>query len=96
MSEATGSIHGPHDKHQTIFYGLSTCQWCKKTRKFLEDQNVSFDFVYVDKLSGQERKDAIEQVRCWNSSVSFPTVVIDNDQCVVGYKPKKLKEALGL
>ena len=96
MSEATGSIHGPHDTHQTIFYGLSTCQWCKKTRKFLEDQNVSFDFVYVDKLTGQERAHAIEQVRCWNSAVSFPTVVIDNDQCVVGYKPEKLKEALGL
>jgi glutaredoxin-like protein NrdH len=96
MSEATGSVHGSHDTHQTIFYGLSTCQWCKKTRKFPEDPTASFDFVYVDKLTGQERARAIEQVRGWNSSVSFPTVVIDNDQCVVGYKPEKLKEVLGL
>lgn len=96
MSEAKGSVQGSHDKHWTVFYGLSTCVWCKRTRKFLEDQSVEFDYVYIDKLQGQEREEAIEQVRCWNSAVSFPTVVVGNDQCVVGYKPEKLKEVLGL
>ncbi len=96
MPEATGSIQGTHDQHQTIFYGLSTCVWCKRTRKFLEDQAIEFDYVYIDKLKGQEREEAIEQVRCWNTAVSFPTVVIGDNTCVVGYKPEKLKEALGL
>lgn len=96
MSEARGSVHGSHAEHQIVFYGLSTCVWCKRTRKFLQDQGVGFDYVYVDKLKGQEREEAVEQVRCWNTAVSFPTVVVGDDQCVVGYKPEKLKEALGL
>lgn len=96
MSEAKGNVQGTHDQHQTVFYGLSTCVWCRRTRKFLEDQEVTFDYVYIDKLEGQERKDAIEQVRYWNSAVSFPTVVVGDSVCVVGYKPEKLKEALGL
>ncbi len=96
MSEAKGIVHGQHTGHQAVFYGLSTCGWCRRTRKFLEAQDVEFSYVYVDKLQGQERKDAIEQVRCWNSAVSFPTVVVGENQCVIGYKPEKLKEALGL
>ncbi len=96
MSEAKGIVHGQHTEHQAVFYGLSTCGWCRRTRKFLEEQDVEFNYVYVDKLQGQERKDAIEQVRCWNSAVSFPTVVVGENQCVIGYKPEKLKEALGL
>ena len=57
---------------------------------------MRFDYVYVDLLQGQEREEAITQVRKWNSSVSFPTVVIDDSQCLVGYKPDKLKEVLEL
>ena len=96
MPSSKGSITGPQDAHQVIFYGLSTCIWCKRTRQYLEDQGVKFDYVYVDLLQGQEREEAITQVRQWNSSVSFPTIVIDDGQCVVGYKPDKLKEVLEL
>ena len=96
MPEAKGSIPGPHNEHHVIFYGLSTCVWCRRTRQFLEDQGVKFDYVYVDLLKGQERKEAMEQVRRWNSAVSFPTIVVDDGQCVIGYKPEKLKEALEL
>jgi glutaredoxin len=62
----------------------------------LEEQGVKFDFVYVDLIHGQERADVKDQVRQWNSAVSFPTVVIDNEKSVKGYKPEELKEALGL
>jgi len=79
-----------------VFYGLSTCIWCRRTRQFLEDQEVEFDFVYVDLLKGQERAEAIEQIRFWNSAVSFPTIVVDDSQCMVGYKPEKIQEVLGL
>ena len=96
MPEARGTVRGPHDVHHIVFYGLSTCIWCKRTRQFLEDQGVKFDYIYVDLLKGQEREKAIEEVRCWNSAVSFPTVVVGDSQCVVGYKKDKLKEALGL
>ena len=96
MPESKGSITGSHNEHQTVFYGLSTCIWCRRTRQFLEDQRVAFDYVYVDLLKGQEREEAVEQVRRWNSAVSFPTVVVDDAKCVIGYKQQDIKEALGL
>ncbi len=95
-TQARGHVSGANDAHEVIFYGLSTCVWCKRTRNFLESQDVAFDYVYVDLLQGQEKKDAIAQVRRWNSSVSFPTIVIDDQQCVVGFKKDDIQEALGL
>jgi len=96
MTEARGSVLGSHDERSVKFYGLSTCVWCKRTRQLLEDNDVAFDFVYVDLLRGDERQEAIEQVREWNRAGSFPTVVVEGERCVVGYKPEEIKEALGL
>jgi glutaredoxin len=79
-----------------VFYGLSTCVWCKRTRKLLEDHGVTFDYVYVDLLQGEEREEVLRRVRRWNPSASFPTLVIDDARSVVGYRPEEIKEVLGL
>jgi glutaredoxin-like protein NrdH len=94
--DARGSVTGPNNQRRVVFYGLSTCIWCRKTRQLLEDEGVAFDYIYVDLLHGQEREEVKEQVRRWNPKVSFPTVVVDGSQCVIGYKPERIKEALEL
>ncbi len=96
MAKARGNVPGSRNEKQVEFYGLSTCVWCKRTRQLLEDNDVAFDFVYVDLLGGDERRQAIERVRELNRAGSFPTVVVDGEKCVVGYKPEQIKEALGL
>ncbi len=93
---ARGRIPGIRNQHQVLFYALSTCIWCKRTREFLEANNIAFDFVYVDLLSGTEREAVVEQVRRWNPSVSFPTLVIDGCRAIIGYRPEEIQEALGL
>jgi len=96
MAKASGSISGSHNERPVQFYGLSTCVWCKRTRQFLEDNDVAFNFVYVDLLKGQDRQEAIETVREWNRATSFPTVIVNEERVIVGYKPDEIKEALGL
>jgi len=93
---ARGSVPGLHDEHQVAFYGLSTCIWCKRTRQFLEEQGIRFDYTYVDLLQGQEREEAVEKVRRWNPTVSFPTLVVDDEKCLIGYKQDEVKKVLGL
>ena len=96
MAEPRGSVAGIHQEHQVKFYGLSTCIWCRKTRQFLEDEKVAFDFVYVDLLEGDERETVKDEIRAWNPRVSFPTIVIDGKECVIGFKADDLKQVLGL
>jgi glutaredoxin-like protein NrdH len=83
------------DKGNIVMYGLSTCVWCKRTKKLLTDLGVDFDFIYVDKLGGIEESQAVEEIRRFNPSTSFPTTVINGEKAIVGFKEKELREALG-
>lgn len=96
MTEPRGSVAGVHNEHHVQFYGISTCIWCRKTRQYLEENSVAFDFVYVDLLEGDEREAVKDRVRVWNPRVSFPTVVIDEQECIIGFKTEELRERLKL
>jgi len=76
-------------------YTLSTCSHCKSTKKFLNECTVQYEFVEVDKLEGEERKAILEDIKKLNPRCSFPTLII-GDEVIVGFKEKKIKEALGL
>lgn len=81
---------------KVMLYALSTCVWCNKTKKLLSDLGVEYSYIYVDLLKGDERKRTLEEVKRHNPNLSFPTTVIDDERCIVGYKEKEIKEALGL
>lgn len=83
------------DKHDVVFYGLSTCIHCRKAKDFLEEKNVRFELNYVDLADGEERSKLLARVREFNPDISFPTIVVDGSICIVGFKPDALTEALG-
>jgi glutaredoxin len=84
------------DRGKVVMYGLTTCVWCKKTKKLLTDLGVDFDFIYVDKLDGEEEDQAVEELRRFNPSASFPTTIINGEKAIVGFKEKQIREALGI
>jgi len=81
-------------KGTILLYALSTCGWCSKTKKLLDELGVEYSFVDVDLLEGEGRKEAMKEVGRWNPSMSFPTLVI-SDKCVIGFDEAKIKKALG-
>ncbi len=81
------------DSGKITLYALSTCIWCRKTKELLSSLGVAFDYVYVDLLKGDDRANAIKEVKRYNPSSSFPTLVI-GDKAIVGYKEKEIREAL--
>ncbi|MDY7078635.1 MAG: glutaredoxin family protein [Chloroflexota bacterium] len=96
MQQARDSVSGLRNEHHVVLYAISTCIWCKRTRQLLEREGVSFDYIYVDLLHSQERDQVLTQVGRWNPARSFPTLVVDNRQAVLGYKPEEIKRLLGL
>lgn len=78
-----------------LLYALSTCIHCRHAREFLENNNITFDCTYVDKLDGDPRKAALDKVRDLNPRLSFPTMLIEpRGVVVVGFNPEAIKEAL--
>jgi len=83
------------DRGKVIMYGLSTCVWCKKTKKLLKDLGVDFEYIYVDRLEGEEENNAVEMIKRFNPSISFPTTIIKDEKAIVGFKEKEIRESLG-
>ena len=78
-----------------MLYALSTCGWCSKTRELLQEMGVDYSYEYVDLLQGPRREEVMKTVARWNPSCSFPTLVLNNNKCIVGYNPDALKQELG-
>ena len=80
-------------KGEVMLYALSTCVWCKKTKKLLEEMNIDFYFTDVDLLDTPEKENATDEIKKWNPACSFPSLVIDNKVCIVGFDEAKIKDA---
>jgi glutaredoxin len=76
-------------------YSLQTCSHCREAKKFLQQHQIPFRTVYVDMLVGEERNEAMRQLRDINPSCSFPTVSV-GEEVIVGFKEEKLRQALSL
>jgi glutaredoxin-like protein NrdH len=77
-----------------MIYALSTCGWCRKTKGLLNDLGVEYSYTDVDQLQGDERDKVMETIRKWNPSCSFPTMVINNSKCIVGFKEDEIRNSL--
>ena len=82
------------NKGKVFVFALSTCGWCKKTKAFLNESGVEYSYVDVDLETGADREKVLNEVRKWNPNCSFPTVVLNDASCLVGFQPDKMKEAL--
>lgn len=82
--------------HKVKLYALSTCAWCRKTKRLLHLHDVDYEFVDVDLLGPAERQRVLQEVARWNPRLSFPTVVVDDREVVIGYDEDRLREVLGL
>lgn len=83
-------------KGDILLYALSTCVWCKKTKKLLNSLGVGYSYIDVDLLDEDVKEKTEEEIRKWNPRCSFPTLVFDNESCIVGFKESKIKEKLGV
>ena len=83
------------DRGKIILYALSTCGWCKRTKQLLNELGVAYSYVDVDQVESGEKSRIMGEVSKWNPACSFPTLVINNDKCIVGFKDEEIKAALG-
>ena len=89
-------VEGDNRSHDVFIYALSTCGWCKKTKQFLRDNNVGYEYLDVDTATSEERREAIKRLQERRVPMGFPVTIVDDETVISGYDPKSLKEALGL
>ena len=75
-------------------YALSTCGWCRKVKAFLEDNHIDYTCHDVDLLEDHEKQRIKEELERYNPRRSYPTIVIDEQEVIIGFDEEKLKTLL--
>jgi len=89
-------VVGKNNKHKVFMYALSTCAWCKMTKRFLKDNNVEFEYVDVDLVVGKDKEKVKQEILDKGGSLSYPTIVVDDNILINGFRKDRIKEALEL
>jgi glutaredoxin-like protein NrdH len=76
-------------------YALSTCPYCRMTKKYLDEHEVAYELTEVDLLEGAEKEDAIAEVVRLSGGKSFPVLDVDG-QVIVGFNKGRITQVLGL
>lgn len=77
-----------------LLYTLSTCIWCKKTKQFLDNEGISYSYINVDEIDPAEKEETLNQMRNWNKACSYPTIVINDSVCIIGFNEDSLRKEL--
>jgi glutaredoxin-like protein NrdH len=89
-------VSGKKSDHKVTLYALSTCVWCKLTKQFLSDNDITFEFVDVDLLDENDKSKVHETILSKGGNLSYPTTIVDDKKVITGFRKDQLKEALGI
>lgn len=80
------------NKGDLLLYTLSTCIWCKKAKKLLNELGVEYRFIDVDLLEDDEKKKAETEMDGYDPDWSYPLVVLDGKKICCGYDEDILRK----
>ena len=75
-----------------LIYALSTCIWCRKAKQLFKDLGVEYSYVDVDLLQGKDQEEAVAEIMKWSGTQSFPTIVLDNNKMILGFKEQEIRD----
>jgi glutaredoxin-like protein NrdH len=79
-------------REDILMFTLSTCVWCMKTKKLLKQIGIEYNYIDVDTIDDKARDEVVKEFSKWNPDQSFPTIVIDNKKCIIGFQENQLRE----
>jgi glutaredoxin-like protein NrdH len=89
-------VSGQKRQHKVVLYALSTCAWCKMTKQFLEDNDIEFEYVYVDLCEEGDKQKIRQHIQSKGGPLSYPTIIVDDNVLITGFRKDKIQETRGL
>jgi glutaredoxin len=87
-------VSGRNNKHKVFVYALSTCAWCKLTKKFLKENEIEYEYVDVDLCEDEDKEKIKKDILEKGGDLSYPTIIVDGKVLITGFRKDKLKETL--
>jgi len=89
-------VAGEKNRHKVLLYALSTCAWCKMTKKFLNDNKVEYEYVDIDLCSDKDKAEIRKDIGRRGGEAIYPTIIVDDKVLITGFRKDKISEALDI
>ncbi len=90
-------VPGLNKDRKLKLYALSTCAFCKKAMTYLEEQGYEFQYIYLDQLDLDLKREAKKELKNTYGNVPvFPILTIDDSDAISGFIEPKWAERLGI
>jgi glutaredoxin len=89
-------VNGKNEKNKVFLYTLSTCGWCKKTKEYLKESEIAYEYLNIDQCTQEEKDEAILKIKEKNIPFAFPIIIVNDDTVISGFRKKDIAEALGI
>jgi glutaredoxin len=92
----TTKVEGTKKDHKVLMYAISTCAWCKMTKKYLKDNKVEYEYVDVDLCSDKDRQAIRNDIVKRGGEPNYPIIIVDDKVMINGFRKDRINEALNL
>ncbi len=90
----TVKVEGKNVKHKVVIYAISTCAWCKMTKKYLKDNDIAYEYVDVDITSDSDHEKIRNDLIRRGAEPNYPTIIVDDKILITGFRKDKINEVL--
>ncbi len=90
LSVPINTIKGTRPQfHEILVIGISTCNWCKKALKWLDLNNFSYSYFFIDSMPLEEREQFKKEFKeFYNVALQFPILIVDRFHAHPGFAPQ--------
>jgi glutaredoxin len=87
-------VDGTNKSKDIRIFTLSSCQWCKKCKRYLDERSVEYRYIDVDNIQYADKARIMDILKSkYKERISYPFLVCDG-KAIVGYDPQKYDEML--
>ena len=87
------TIEGEKHASDIFMIALSTCQWCKKGKKWLQENNYKFRYLDIDKVPFDDKREFKRDIsNYFNTMVRYPFLIVDGDKFYAGFNIDNWKD----
>jgi glutaredoxin-like protein NrdH len=78
-------------------YALSTCGFCKRAMRYLQDNEFAYRYIYIDQIPLETKNEAKKELKDkYKVDIAFPFVTVGESDHLVGFIEVDWKRTLGV
>ncbi|MFX0050118.1 MAG: glutaredoxin family protein [Candidatus Hodarchaeota archaeon] len=82
------TVNGSHHSEEIFTFTISTCIWCKKGKRWLEERGFQYSYLDIDKIPVEEKNQLKGEIkRIFGVDPRFPFLVVNKTNYHSGYNP---------